>query len=413
MARERLDAEQLQGAFMKRAGAMLAARGRRMAAWDEALEHGLPPDGVVVAWQNAERGRAAAIAGHDVVMAPASTSYFNFWQARTAATKRPAGHEGYIPWTAVLGFDPMPAGLSREQAAHVLGGEGALWTEYVTTPDDLDSLLLPRLAALSEALWSGPGDPTFAERFAAQRRLLDAGGVRYFVEPPVGLRAKKVFIDVALLDLARPAIHPDGVVRFTLDGSEPTASSPILDGPIALRATTSAAARLFVPGGRASETVRGTFERSSPRPAIQPSMMPGMFREGVVYKYYEGDFHKLPDVTTLVPKRTGRLSSLSFDAAFRPERFAVAYDAWIRVPEDGVFRFVTHADDGIALDVDGVRVVQDDGEHAARDADGDIALARGPHTVRVTYFQGGGGKDLSLQCEGPGVPLGRCVLVSP
>ncbi|MDB4939497.1 MAG: Beta-hexosaminidase, partial [Labilithrix sp.] len=85
----------------------------------------------------------------------------------------------------------------------------------------------------------------------------------------------------------------------------------------------------------------------------------------------------------------------------------------LRVPEDGVFRFVAHADDGVLVDVDGVRVVEDDGEHAARDADGEIALARGPHTIRVAYFQGGGGRELSLQCEGPSLPLGRCVLVSP
>jgi hexosaminidase len=418
MAKERLDVEQLQGAFMKRAAAMLTARGRRMVAWDEALDGGMPKDGVVVAWQSIDRGRAAAIAGHDVVMAPSSTSYFNYWQARTTSastTQRPPGHEGYIPWTAVLGFDPMPAGLSREQAAHVLGGEGALWTEYVKTSDDIDSLLLPRLAALSEALWSGPSDATFAERFAVQRRLLDGSGVRYFVEPPVGMRAKKVFIDVASLELARPALHPDGVVRFTLDGSDPTASSPIFDAPIVLRATTSAAARLFVPGGRASEIVRGTFERSAPRPAVQPSMNPAMLREGVLYKYFEGDFHKVPELATtaVAPKRTGRLPWLSFDSMFRPERFAVVYDAWIRVPEDGVVRFVTHADDGVVVDVDGVRVVTDDGEHAARDADGEIALARGPHTIRIGYFQGGGGKELSLQCEGPGLPLARCVLVSP
>ena len=60
MAKEKLTPPLLQGAFMKRVGAMLAARGRRMVAWDEALEGGLADDGVVVAWQNVERGRAAA-----------------------------------------------------------------------------------------------------------------------------------------------------------------------------------------------------------------------------------------------------------------------------------------------------------------------------------------------------------------
>ena len=76
-------------------------------------------------------------------------------------------------------------------------------------------------------------------------------------------------------------------------------------------------------------------------------------------------------------------------------------------------RFVARADDGVRVEVDGVRVVDDDGEHAPREADGEIALGHGPHTVRVAYFQGGQGKELSLACEGPRLPLARCPLVSP
>lgn len=423
MAKEGLDAEQLHGAFLKRVGAMLSARGRRMVAWDDALESGLPQDAVVVAWQSTERGRVAAAAGHDVVMAPSDTTYFNFWQTR--AVHQP-GHEGDLPWTKVLAFDPRPSSLGLGDAAsalgaRVLGGEGALWTEYVRSSDELDTLLLPRLAALSEALWSEHGSPaassagaaSFPARFTAQRPMLDAANVRYFVEPPVGLRAKKVFVETATLELARPAIHPDGVVRFTLDGSDPTGSSPVYEAPIVLRATTSAAARLFLPGGRTSDVVRGTFEHSALHPPIQPSMSPAMLHEGVLYKYFEGDFHALPAATNLTPVRSGRLSSLSLEPSFRAERFAVVYDAWLMAPADGVYRFVARADDGVALEVDGVRVLVDDGEHPARESDGEIALARGPHTVRLLYFQGAGGKELLLRCDGPGLPAGRCALVSP
>ena len=417
MAREHIDAEQLHGAFLKRAGTTLAAGGRRMVVWDDALEGGVPQDALVAAWQSAQRGLVAATAGHDVVMAPSDTTYFNFGQSREVPQP---GHAGALPWSRVLAFEPRPASLGFGDAgsplgARVLGGEGALWTEYVRSSDDIDTLLLPRLAALSEALWSGGGQEaaSFPARFTAQRPLLDASNVRYFVEPPVGLRPKRVFLETATLELSRPTIHPDGVVRFTLDGSDPTPTSPVYDAPIVLRATTSATARLFLPGGRSSDVVRGTFERSALRPPIQPSVSPSMLREGVLYKYFEGDFRALPLVTSPTPLRSGRLGSLSFDPSFRAERFAVVYDAWFLAPADGVYRFVARADDGVALDVDGVRVLIDDGEHAAREAHGEIALERGPHTVRVLYFQGGGGKELGLACEGPGLGLGRCLLVSP
>jgi hypothetical protein len=159
--------------------------------------------------------------------------------------------------------------------------------------------------------------------------------------------------------------------------------------------------------------VRGKVERSTLRAPIQPSTDPATLREGVVYKYFEGDFRRLPDFTTLAARRGGRLPALGFDPAFRAERFAVVYEAWVLAPQDGVYRFVARADDGVAVDVDSERVIEDDGVHAAREAEGEIALARGPHTVRVAYFQGGGGKALSLACEGPGLLLGPCRLVSP
>jgi len=420
MKRERLTAEQLQGAFMKRAGELLAASGRRTMAWDEALEGGLAKDGVVVAWRGMARAREAAVADHDVLLAPYESTYFNFWQSRLPAGP---GHSGYLPWTKVLAFDPQPPGLDAAQAAHVLGGEGALWTEYVATADDLDLLLLPRLAALSESLWRAPPpvadraaaavQASFVARFQQQRRMLDASSVRYFVEPPSGLRAKALLLDEATLTLARPLLHPDGVIRFTLDGTDPDERSPVYAEPVAIHAPTQVATRLFLSGGRASEVVRGAFEQTKLRAPPQPSRQPESLREGVVYRYFEGDFHKLPDFTKLVPQRRGRLDHLTPDAGFRAERFAVVYDAWLRAPADGIYRFVTRADDGVFVEIDGVRVVEDDGEHAAREADGEIALERGTHAVRVGYFQGALGKELGVACTGPELALGPCPLVTP
>jgi hexosaminidase len=317
----------------------------------------------------------------------------------------------------------LPPGLDARASAHVLGGQGALWTEYVRTGEELEAMLLPRLAALAEALWRSPAsageraagaeEASFASRFRVQRAMLDASDVRYFVEPPTGLLARRVFLDTVSVALGAPALHPDGEVRFTLDGTDPTGSSTPFRAPLVLGASTTIAARLFLPGGRTSEVVRGKVERSTLRASIQPSMDPSMLRDGVLYKYFEGDFRRLPDFATLAARRSGRLPALGFDPAFRAERFAVVFEAWVLVPADGVYRFVTSADDGVAVDVDSERVIEDDGEHAAREAEGEIALARGPHTVRVGYFQGGGGKALSLACEGPGLSIGPCRLVSP
>ena len=410
MQHEHLDAEQLQGAFMKRAGEMLAARGRRTMAWDEAIDGGITKDSLIVAWQSADRGVTAARAGYDVVMAPHVSVYFNFWQSRSGSEP---GHRGHLPWTRVLAFEPVPGGLDASVAAHFVGAEGTLWTEFVRTADDLDTLLLPRVGALAERLW-GPraesSESLFVQRFTAQRHLLDASDVRYFVEPPTGLRAQHPFVGEGALVLGRPQIHPDGLIRFTLDGSDPDTSSPIYAGPVALHAATKVQARLFLPGGRKSEPVTGAFD-----PAAFLRAVPDVpkLRAGVVYKYFEGDFHAVPDFTKTPPLRAGRLDALGYAPDFRAERFAVAYDAFVRVPTDGVYRFAATSDDGISVDIDGKQTVNDDGDHAARLADGEIALAAGLHRIHIGYFQGAGGKALRLECEGPGMPLATCPLLSP
>lgn len=401
MKAEHLSSEALGGWFMHHVGETLAKRGRRALAWDEVLETGQMNDAVVVAWQGAERGAKAARGGHDVIMAPHEFVYFNKRQSRSGGEP---GHDEYLPLSRVLGFDPMPAGLSPTEAAHVLGGQGALWTEFVRTPEDVDTLLMPRLAALSEALWSAPvadasaREASFASRSRAQRSMLDRAGVGYFVNPPVGLRAKQMFLEDAQITLAPPSLYKDGVVRFTTDGLDPTPSSSAFVSPVDLKDTTRVAARLFLPGGRTSPVVRGVFERTTPLPAIPAPLTP--VQAGVNYTYVEGDFKRLPDFAKLVGRR-GRLPTLGFDTSFRKERFAVLFEGFVDVPETGVYRFIATSDDGVALEIDGRRVLEDDGTHPERDTDGDMALAAGRHAVRIPYFQGTMGKALAITMEGP------------
>lgn len=411
LARERpgpFDASALQGLFMKRAAAMLTRLGRRAVVWDEALSEALPADAIVLAWQSKERGREAAARGFDVVMAPHEHVYLNIRQSHA---KGEPGHEGLLPWSKVHGFDPRPEGLEPARAAKILGGEGTLWTEYVETPEQIDAMAMPRVAALAEALWAGaPSEADFAARLDAQLPVLDASGVRYFVEPPEGLRAREVFVEgeTKAVMLTTPRLFPSGVVRFTQDGSEPTPASPVMTEPVVVRETTTITAALFLPGGRASLPIRATIAREALRP---PTALAAPVA-GVSYTYVEGDFHRLADVAKASPKARGRAPSIGLQAAeralggrMRKERFALTFDGFLEARVDGVHRFVARADDGVRIEIDGETVVEDDGEHEARDAEGEIALRQGHHRIRVSYFQGSEGKRLDVKIGRPGDPL--------
>lgn len=163
----------LQSWFITRIGAHLAAKGRRLIGWDEILQGGLAPGATVMCWRGEAPAVAAARAGHDVIMAPMADTYLSQYETEGP---EPLGPGGVLPLERVYAFEPVPAGLTPAEAAHILGAQGQLWTEFVAGPERAEYQLWPRLAALAEALWApaGPRDfPAFKARLDAHLRRLD------------------------------------------------------------------------------------------------------------------------------------------------------------------------------------------------------------------------------------------------
>jgi hexosaminidase len=145
--------EELQSWFVRQIDSWLAEKGRRLIGWDEILEGGLAPGATVMSWRGTKGGIAAAQAGHDVVMAPEQPTYFDHHQVPPSPLEPPA-HRGLNTLESVYGYEPVPAELTPEQAKHVLGAQGQLWTEYMPTPQQVEYQAWPRMCALAEVLWS-------------------------------------------------------------------------------------------------------------------------------------------------------------------------------------------------------------------------------------------------------------------
>ena len=180
------DAHELHSWFIKQMDAFLAKRGRRMVGWDEILQGGLAPGATVMSWRGIAGGIAAAKAGHDVVMAPTSHTYFDYRQA--------PGEKGLgrsvLGLRKVCSFEPIPRELNAEESRHVLGGQGQLWGELIADPERRDFMTWPRACALSEALWTPPDDRNvdlFLIRLASHLERLKAAGIGYRVpdNPPL------------------------------------------------------------------------------------------------------------------------------------------------------------------------------------------------------------------------------------
>jgi hexosaminidase len=173
--------DELQSYFVRRMDSFLTARGRRLIGWDEILEGGLAPNATVMSWRGIAGGIAAAQAGHDVVMAPNSHTYLDYCQSQDQASE-PLGIGGYLPLEQVYQFNPIPEALNPEQTHHILGAQGQLWTEYISTPEKAEYMTLPRLCAIAEVAWSPDEKKDYAnflQRLQIHQQRFDALGLNY------------------------------------------------------------------------------------------------------------------------------------------------------------------------------------------------------------------------------------------
>ena len=180
MRREGLaNEEALQGWFMQRMEKFVEDHGRIPIGWSEALQGGISGKTVIMDWIGG--GVEAARQGHDAVMTPTSACYFDYYQsADTAHEPRAIG--GLTPLEKTYAFEPIPAGLTPAQAAHILGAQGNLWTEFVANPRHAEYMIFPRLTALAEVTWSPAATrdyAAFTRRLEAQNRRFDLLGIHY------------------------------------------------------------------------------------------------------------------------------------------------------------------------------------------------------------------------------------------
>jgi hexosaminidase len=173
------DEHTLQSYFIQRMGKFLKAHGRRMVGWDEILEGGLAPDATVMSWRGIDGAVAAAAAGHDAILSPAPTLYFD---NRPLDTPTPPGRGRVITVEDVYRFDPAPAAIEAEKRRHIIGVQANLWTEHVRTEDRAEYMTFPRAAALAEIAWS-PAEriswSDFSARLPALLHRYETLGVHY------------------------------------------------------------------------------------------------------------------------------------------------------------------------------------------------------------------------------------------
>ena len=184
MRREGLaDEEALQSWFVRRIETHLNSLGKQLIGWDEILEGGLAPNATVMSWRGTIGGIEAARMGHDVIMTPTDYMYFDFYQGDPDTEPLAMNWANrIIPLDTVYAFEPIPSELTRDEASHILGAQGNVWTEYISTPEYVEYMAFPRAIALAEVVWSPRAIRNldgFYARLALNLRHLERLGVNY------------------------------------------------------------------------------------------------------------------------------------------------------------------------------------------------------------------------------------------
>lgn len=230
-------------------------------------------------------------------------------------------------------------------------------------------------------------------------------GTYTFISKGIGVRLKTPMLSIPVIDPSGATLFsPDSVsmnirqyskgaeIRYTLDGSEPNKNSSLFTDPFSLSNSAVIKAKVFKGG------MEPGFTKTEKIVFIDP------VQNGLNYQYYNGAWTELPNFTNLKASRKGTVYNVDlneFDDL--DDKFALLYDGEIKIEVAGRYTFDLASNDGSRLYIDGIVLIDFDGQHSFSTKSGAIKLTDGKHKIRLEYFQAGGGKGLELLYEGPGI----------
>ena len=249
------DEHELQSYFVRRIEKYMNSKGRTIIGWDEILEGGLAPNAAVMSWRGEKGGIEAAKQKHEVIMTPNSHLYFDHYQGKSSV--EPLAIGGYTTLEKVYSYNPTPKQLSAEEGQFIKGVQANLWTEYIPTTEQVQYMIMPRMAALSEVAWTQPEQKNwddFKQRMEQQYLRYNSIGVNYGTS---AYKVRQVVIVESATSRANVSLSTDShtpEIRYTLDGSEPTATAKLYAKPFDVRKSATIKAACFKEGKQLGKT---------------------------------------------------------------------------------------------------------------------------------------------------------------
>ena len=172
-------------AFIDSVEGIVRAQGKTMIGWEEIASAPIDSGTIVQHWRSPDLAITGVSRGAAIVMSPSTRVYLDM--KYDSATVTGQNWANYIEVDTAYAWDPVTrvAGLD---AARVLGVVAPLWTETVSTMDQVEYLLFPRLIAVAEVAWS-PADARewgdFRVRLGRHDARMTAMGIDFYRSPRI------------------------------------------------------------------------------------------------------------------------------------------------------------------------------------------------------------------------------------
>jgi alpha-L-fucosidase len=321
------------------------------------------------------------------------------------------GNGEAISGTTASVFDSLPWGRCTVRRA---GATTKLYLHVFDWPDD-GTLMVPGLGNEVQKAYLLEGPQTaldclrkganvgitlpsmFVKPTMPSVVVLEVKGAPVVYKTPTITAETGEFVTSVAVTVA--SASPELEIHYTLDGSEPSAQSPVAKAPLAVTTTCTVKAIAFHQGKPVSEVVARTFTKVEPAPPVEP-VAPN---HGVhVAKLNMVEWSKIPDNRKdFLVDQLGTAPQIQLGKA-PGEHVAVQWTGFLDVPKDELYRFALSSDDGSKLWIDGQVVVDNDGLHGSVEKQGTRALGKGLHTIEVVWFNATGGAELKLRWALPG-----------
>jgi hypothetical protein len=191
---------------------------------------------------------------------------------------------------------------------------------------------------------------------------------------------------------------PGAEIFYTLDGTVPDVKSMKYEKPFTINKSSELKVIAYKQGLERSLPVTWKFEKAK----YKPSVKTGTLKRGLEYGYFERFFVTTADLDKEKPLKTGVIDKFTIENAGRSNYFGYLFDGYIRLPADDIYIFYLNSNDGSRLYIDGIELIENDGNHGSVEEEGSIALKKGYHRITLKYMQCGGGKSLKVSWQREG-----------